>query len=109
MEILNGPASRVLGYRESKIDLNRWTRAGNHIGLLELGLFERQEAKKKIATYEIGTLDLQDMEIAKEPNETHLDVMINPRLPDWGRGIGYFNCRPIEQSFNRETELARLR
>lgn len=47
--------------------------------------------------------------MAKETNEACHDVMINPRLSDWGKGIGYFNCRPIEQSFGRGMELARLR
>lgn len=42
-------------------------------------------------------------------NEAILDVTINTRLPVWGKGIGYSNCRLIEQSFDRETEPARLR
>ena len=44
---------------------------------MESGLFERKGAKKKIATYEIRTLDL--------------DVMINPKLPDWGKGLATSN------------------
>ena len=42
-------------------------------------------------------------------NEAYLDVMINTRLPDGGKGIGYSNCRLTEQSFGREIERVRLR
>ncbi len=70
---------------------------------------ERKGAKKKFAPHGTRIFDLQDIEMAKESNEAYRDVMISPRLPDWGKGIGYFDCRPIEQSSGRETEPARLR
>ena len=70
MEILNGPASRVIGYRESRADLNPRLlhRADNPIGSVNQVYWREQERKRKSVAYEIRTLDLWEKNIAKESN-----------------------------------------
>lgn len=45
----------------------------------------------------------------KRIKKAYLEVTINSRFLDWGKGVGYSNCRPPEPAFGGETELARLR
>ena len=63
-------ASRVVGYRESKADLNPrlLRRAENPTGFVNQVYWREQQRKRKSVAYEIRTLDLWEKNIAKESN-----------------------------------------